>query len=163
MPLHVGHDCLRFGFADHCARLEIYLLTYWQMLQRCLNRSGCHLGYWLRVERTTCKVRTWIHTREKPLSVNDSRACPHLSGQYSQRYSLRGSSDAAYGISPHYAIPRHVFRFCDMPCVLVLHETCKTGDWLTDLWFYIPIDTKQVILETFLRANLLAWYGKNQN
>ena len=27
--------------------------------------------------------------------------------------------------------------------------------------FYVPLDTKQVISETFPRANLLDWYGKN--
>jgi len=31
----------------------------------------------------------------------------------------------------------------------------------TELWFYVPLDTKQVISETFPRANLLAWCGKN--
>jgi len=30
------------------------------------------------------------------------------------------------------------------------------------LWFYVPLDTKQVILETFTQANLLAWYRKTQ-
>jgi len=31
------------------------------------------------------------------------------------------------------------------------------------LWFYVPLDTKEVILETFPQANLLAsyQYGKN--
>jgi len=35
------------------------------------------------------------------------------------------------------------------------------NSWLIELWFYVPLDTKQVISETFLHANLLAWYGKN--
>jgi len=30
------------------------------------------------------------------------------------------------------------------------------------LWFYVPLDTKQVISATFPQANLLAWYGKNK-
>jgi len=30
----------------------------------------------------------------------------------------------------------------------------------TELWFYVPLDTKQVISETFAQVNLLAWYGK---
>ena len=31
----------------------------------------------------------------------------------------------------------------------------------TELWFYVPLDTKKVISESFPRpANLLAWYGK---
>jgi len=35
-----------------------------------------------------------------------------------------------------------------------------SADWLIDLWFYVTLDTKQVILETFPQANPLAWYGK---
>jgi len=31
------------------------------------------------------------------------------------------------------------------------------------LWFYVPLDTKEVILETFPQANLLAWYRKKLN
>jgi len=31
------------------------------------------------------------------------------------------------------------------------------------LWFYVQIDTKWVISETFPQANLLAWYGKKLN
>ena len=31
---------------------------------------------------------------------------------------------------------------------------------MTELWFYVPLDTKQVISEMFYRANPLAWYGK---
>jgi len=35
-------------------------------------------------------------------------------------------------------------------------------DWLIELWFYVPLDIKQVISETFpLQADLLAWYGEN--
>jgi len=37
-----------------------------------------------------------------------------------------------------------------------------SADWLIELWFYVPLDTKQVISETFLQANLLAWYGKTK-
>jgi len=33
-------------------------------------------------------------------------------------------------------------------------------DWLIELRFYVPIDTKQVILETFFLANLLAQYWR---
>ena len=33
----------------------------------------------------------------------------------------------------------------------------------TELWFYVPLDTKQVISETFPQVNLLAWYGKKLN
>jgi len=29
------------------------------------------------------------------------------------------------------------------------------------LWFYVALDTTQVISETFLQADLLVWYGKN--
>jgi len=36
-------------------------------------------------------------------------------------------------------------------------------DSLTELWFYVRLDTKQVISYTFPRANLLAWYGKRLN
>jgi len=35
------------------------------------------------------------------------------------------------------------------------------GDSLIELWFHVPLDTKQVISETFPQANLLAWRGKN--
>jgi len=35
--------------------------------------------------------------------------------------------------------------------------------WLIELWFYVPLDTKQVISETFPQASLLAWYGKKLN
>jgi len=34
-------------------------------------------------------------------------------------------------------------------------------DWLIELWFYVPLHTKQVISEMFPQANLLAWYQKN--
>ena len=34
-------------------------------------------------------------------------------------------------------------------------------DALIELWFHVPVDTKQVISETFPQANLFAWYGKN--
>jgi len=33
---------------------------------------------------------------------------------------------------------------------------------LTELRFHIPLDTKQVISETFPQAHLLAWYGKTK-
>ena len=33
-------------------------------------------------------------------------------------------------------------------------------DRFTELSFYVPLDTKSVISETFCPANLLAWYGK---
>jgi len=33
-------------------------------------------------------------------------------------------------------------------------------DWLVGLRFYIPLDTKQVILETLLAANLMAGIEK---
>jgi len=33
---------------------------------------------------------------------------------------------------------------------------------LIELWFYALLYTKQVILETFPQANLLAWYGKTK-
>ena len=32
-----------------------------------------------------------------------------------------------------------------------------------ELWFYVPLDTKYVISETFPQANLLAWCGKKLN
>jgi len=35
-------------------------------------------------------------------------------------------------------------------------------EWLIELRFYIPLDTKQVNLETFFPANLLAQYSRNQ-
>jgi len=35
-------------------------------------------------------------------------------------------------------------------------------DWLIELRFYVPLDTTQVISETFFLANLLAGYGKQQ-
>jgi len=31
----------------------------------------------------------------------------------------------------------------------------RMTDWLIELWFYVSLDTKQVILETFFSANLL--------
>jgi len=34
---------------------------------------------------------------------------------------------------------------------------------LFELWFYIPLDTKAVISETFPQANLLAWYERKLN
>ena len=34
---------------------------------------------------------------------------------------------------------------------------------LTELWFYVPLNTEQVISETFPQAHLLAWYGKKLN
>jgi len=33
---------------------------------------------------------------------------------------------------------------------------------LIELKFYVQLHTKQVILETFSQANLLAWYGKTE-
>jgi len=33
---------------------------------------------------------------------------------------------------------------------------------LTELLFYVPLDIKQVTLETFPSANLLAWYEKTK-
>jgi len=33
-------------------------------------------------------------------------------------------------------------------------------DWQIEFWFYVPLDTKQVISETFPQANLMAWHGK---
>jgi len=35
-------------------------------------------------------------------------------------------------------------------------------DSLTELMFYVPLDTEQVISDTFLPANLLAWYGRKE-
>ena len=35
------------------------------------------------------------------------------------------------------------------------------GDWLIELSFYIPLDTKQVISETFFPANQLSQYCRN--
>jgi len=58
-------------------------------------------------------------------------------------------------------------RFADVSTQLLhlpaVHPVTLTlaVDWLTELWFYILLDTKQVISEMFPQANLLAWYGKN--
>jgi len=38
--------------------------------------------------------------------------------------------------------------------------SCRPTNSVKALWFYIPLDTKWVISETFRQANLLAWYGK---
>ena len=34
---------------------------------------------------------------------------------------------------------------------------------LTEFWFYIPLNTKHVISETFPHASLLAWYEEKLN
>jgi len=34
---------------------------------------------------------------------------------------------------------------------------------LIELRFYVPLDTKQVVSETFFPGNLLAWYRKYSN
>ena len=41
------------------------------------------------------------------------------------------------------------------------YSTLET-DWLIQLWFYVPLNTKWVISETFPQANLLAWYEKTK-
>jgi len=48
-------------------------------------------------------------------------------------------------------------------CIRVMRPN-EGVDWLSsliELSFHVPLDTKQVISETFFfKANLLAWYGK---
>ena len=43
----------------------------------------------------------------------------------------------------------------------VIQKNCLESDWLIELWFYVPLDTKHIISETFPHAVLLAWYGRN--
>ena len=42
------------------------------------------------------------------------------------------------------------------------HWFWRATDWLTELWFYVPLDTKYVISRDVPQANLLAWYGKTK-
>jgi len=50
----------------------------------------------------------------------------------------------------------------DKQCIQIQYQWSKLEYWLTELRFYVPLDTKQVISETFFIANLLAWYGKTE-
>jgi len=42
-------------------------------------------------------------------------------------------------------------------------DSNPNSDWLIESWLYVPLDTEQVISETFPQANLLARYGKKLN
>ena len=44
---------------------------------------------------------------------------------------------------------------------LLLRPTLRQTDGLTELWFYVPLDKKWVISETFLQANLMVGCRKN--
>ena len=37
---------------------------------------------------------------------------------------------------------------------------CGCIDRLIELWFYVPLDTKMVISETFPQVSLFSWYTK---
>jgi len=52
------------------------------------------------------------------------------------------------------------FYFCGSfsPLALVIVHQVRLIDWAV---VYVPLDTKQIMSETFHQANLLAWYGKN--
>jgi len=73
-------------------------------------------------------------------------------------------NDEYYNVSLHN-VPYYA------ECIFWDVQSWKGGmiDWLTELRFYIPLDTKQVISEMFHKpiswlpqANLLAWYGKTK-
>ena len=49
-----------------------------------------------------------------------------------------------------------------LTCIMAV-KCCCCFAGLTDLTFYVPLNTKWVILETFPQANLFAWYGKKLN
>jgi len=55
----------------------------------------------------------------------------------------------------------HRYLTGGMPFLSPNQQCQSTAHWLTELSFYVPLDTKTVISETFFLANLLVQNGKN--